>query len=1279
MKSFGLKIYQISKWLLLIFLLLVALVNIGGRVLLANAELFRDQIEQQLADYGIRGVVLDNISAHWQGLQPVLNIEGGSLSIPGRSHALSVSALELRVKLVSSLIRGELVLESFYSHIEKLVLVRDKKGDWWLNDIPLTAHDSLTSALDIYVFFQRLPTFVDIDIGLIQLRDLRHGVDYLVQQGRLRSSRKQRDLSLELSANLPSTLGKKFHLILKGNSLQQKLYVEASQLNLRQLLQLTLVEKNYLRQAQLDFRGWAELDKFKILNIVSTADVSRLEFDSKSAGSASYGFSVLQTAQHNERGWNLSAQLKNVKKGTQSMGDYKVQLALDKNAHTPTLWLNAIDLPVATSLLAQLDPVQPYLQKLIASGAQGQVKDVTVQLDLENPAQSLLGLNFERVKIKRIDSLPGVNYIDGALLYAQGRAQLTMLSDNLQLDFGDFFRAPLQLGRVSASANARIDGDKILLQVPAVEIDLVDGKVQARMWMEKQGDGSPYLFIRSQYQNARVTAVSRYLPVKIMPPGVVKWLDKSLLGGDIEQGDFIYHGRLKKPSQLQKERAGLMHAAFTANNPRVDYLPDWPIISSGKGRVDFINAGLKLNFHGSRLAQSGIDKLDLEIADFHRAGIKINAQTKLPADVLLDTLGKLPLLKPAAIFQQQAQKISGLVESQVHIEIPLSERYPGKLQVNASARLENVSVSVPQWMIELEKINGDIKIKNENISAQNITGQFYGDKVNIDISFDQKTRRTVFDLAGEIHSPTLLKLAPDFLRKPVSGISAWQATVSLAHQPSVQNPLLRFSAQSALQGTALNFPQPLQKESAQKQLVVFNGELVPETAFYFKLDMTDLLLADGRINLQPGASQSLQYLNVGLQDKDELAPGIEGITVAGHAAELNIGDWFEYIKQYFPSSEENSDPFLKQLNSIDLKLDRLMIGKQQALQAHIKLYNNGKNLKGSIDSSLTQGLFALPYQMTGDDPLVAQLDFIKLKKTSSSQKFDPQIDDMPNLLIKSRIISYEKMQVNDFVLSTRNEGNIFVIEQLDFSRDQVQLKSSGHWEYQPSGNEHFSVFNIGVKGRNFGKAIKELGLGESIQGGKVDFNGQIGWGGSLFNINWPSLIGEVQLTLKDGYLKDVDPGAGRFVGLLSFSALPKRLFLDFGDVVKDGMQFDTIKGRFSIKGEIMTTDNASLDSVAAKVRIKGDTNLRRQTYNQTMIITPKIGDTLPLLGAITAGNAVGWGLLLLQKIFKKPIDKSVQIEYKVSGSWEDPNIELVAEKKLETDSNEKNFFYDGGQ
>jgi len=189
--------------------------------------------------------------------------------------------------------------------------------------------------------------------------------------------------------------------------------------------------------------------------------------------------------------------------------------------------------------------------------------------------------------------------------------------------------------------------------------------------------------------------------------------------------------------------------------------------------------------------------------------------------------------------------------------------------------------------------------------------------------------------------------------------------------------------------------------------------------------------------------------------------------------------------------------------------------------------------------------------------------------------------------------------------------------------------------------------------------VNNLGLGETIKNGKVVFNGQIGWGGELFDMNWETLIGEVTLNLKDGYLRNIDPGAGRFVGLLSLNALPKRLFLDFGDVVKEGMQFNSIRGKFTLAGEILKTDNASMDSVSAKIKIKGNTNLRHQTYDQTMIIIPNVGDTLPLLGTLAAGSTVGWGLLLLQKIFKKPIEKSVEIEYKVTGGWNDPDVKLI--------------------
>jgi uncharacterized protein YhdP len=60
-----------------------------------------------------------------------------------------------------------------------------------------------------------------------------------------------------------------------------------------------------------------------------------------------------------------------------------------------------------------------------------------------------------------------------------------------------------------------------------------------------------------------------------------------------------------------------------------------------------------------------------------------------------------------------------------------------------------------------------------------------------------------------------------------------------------------------------------------------------------------------------------------------------------------------------------------------------------------------------------------------------------------------------------------------------------------------------------------------------------------------------------------------------------------------------------------------------------------------------------------MRVTPNIRQTLPLLGAVAVSTTVGWGLLLLQNLFKTVIDDAVEIEYRVTGSWDDPQIELL--------------------
>ena len=192
-----------------------------------------------------------------------------------------------------------------------------------------------------------------------------------------------------------------------------------------------------------------------------------------------------------------------------------------------------------------------------------------------------------------------------------------------------------------------------------------------------------------------------------------------------------------------------------------------------------------------------------------------------------------------------------------------------------------------------------------------------------------------------------------------------------------------------------------------------------------------------------------------------------------------------------------------------------------------------------------------------------------------------------------------------------------------------------------------------------GLSLAALGIGDSMDYVYINMDGQIRWSGELLHMDWDSLTGDARLEITDGVLKNVDPGSGRFVGLMSLSALPRRLALDFKDVLLEGMQFDKISGIYKIEGENMYSVNTKMEGTSAEVKISGRIGLRQQDYDQTMLVIPKIRQTLPLIGGLAAGSTIGWGLLILQNLFKKAIDKSVEVEYKVTGPWDNPQIDLV--------------------
>jgi uncharacterized protein YhdP len=154
-----------------------------------------------------------------------------------------------------------------------------------------------------------------------------------------------------------------------------------------------------------------------------------------------------------------------------------------------------------------------------------------------------------------------------------------------------------------------------------------------------------------------------------------------------------------------------------------------------------------------------------------------------------------------------------------------------------------------------------------------------------------------------------------------------------------------------------------------------------------------------------------------------------------------------------------------------------------------------------------------------------------------------------------------------------------------------------------------------------------------------------------------ALSGTDGVNIGAGSLDELDPGAGRVYGLLSFTALPRRLSLDFSDVFDKGFGFDQIAGNFRLLNGDAFTCNLTLTGPAADVGIIGRAGLEKRDYDQAAVVSANVGGTLPIAGFFLGGPQVAAALLVFTQVFKNPLKGVGQVFYSVKGSWDEPAIE----------------------
>jgi uncharacterized protein YhdP len=389
-----------------------------------------------------------------------------------------------------------------------------------------------------------------------------------------------------------------------------------------------------------------------------------------------------------------------------------------------------------------------------------------------------------------------------------------------------------------------------------------------------------------------------------------------------------------------------------------------------------------------------------------------------------------------------------------------------------------------------------------------------------------------------------------------------------------------------------------------------------------------------------------------MQNKTE-AKEQNALSIKGSLPECDLYTWLQIAAK---NRELTNLPI-----NLDLLIDKLNIFDNQFHAVSLrynsqdnKIYLNSDKIAGVVKLSNNES----PVKLDFDKIIIDGVEQIK----SKSQELTP--DNLPtvefkceNMILKGNTVGWIK-----FNLIPKPYG--YDIKDVSIENENFDLQGNGQWNMLDKQTTHF-IGNI--TGRNIGNLFEDWGLGRSIKRGSGNIAFTFNWNGSPIDFKFADTVGDVNLDIVSGHIRGVNPGFGRVIGLLSLDNIQRRLKLDFSDFVGKGFAFDKLQTVFNINHGTLHTEGIFIDGPSAYIALTGDAYIKTKQINFKMGVVPKMGSSLPLAAAITAGPVIGAAFLILGKAagHKEDFKKIPRYGYNVTGTWENPEIHEIKKEKRE--------------
>ncbi len=973
--------------------------------------------------------------------------------------------------------------------------------------------------------------------------------------------------------------------------------------------------------------------------------------------------------------WSTS----NTKNPDTSLTDIELKFAIPNTSNefthlsiqTPHLKLEPIN-----QLALSLPLPSQWLKTLRDLAIHGEVKDLVAKYNYHpstldklkssiNPQPTIEFHGMLRgVGWNEIASLiPGIQNLNGEISGTDSSGHIIINSPQIRVQAGDFITAKnLDFEEAKGTLDWHHNNDKSL------DVQLSDLVIANKM-LSLQGavkyilpvkGGKGKINLNMSLNNTQLPYLMNLLPNTISVEAL-KYIQGTIIDGTLASGNITIEGD-PKDIPFSKESSSKFLISSQFKNVTFRPLPTRNEIPGEWLPIEKVDATLSIK-NELLTVQIPTGQFKNTIAKNFNVAMNLKSQpTRLEVNGNVNGLAsdftKYILASPIGFkYKESLDTLDMSGDASLKLSILETFQASNPTRVQADLSLTNNQIrfkDLPAGNIS----TGNVLLDQKGIKTINILGNWLGGPIAV------KSNNKLIEVAGNLDASKLMEavgVAVPGLNKSVKNYLKG----NLNYQSSFTTDSGSFTNATSfdLRQVQLDFPEPIVKSMGTPmlgnlKLSANNGVL----DWQFKLD--NLIQSTGSVKDDLVMKHALAIGNTLLPQVDK------GLKIHLDVASLNMDKLNQLLeKPKKIDSLDDAKSLSKEVPPIDIqaKIKTLFIANKKIEDLTLFAAHNQNQWKASVSSPLAVGELEWLDSSINHSAGVLKAKFSKLtipnneSKESISRGIEKSSEQMPELDI----------QVNDFALGNKHFGelnvlatakeNTWILQKLNIKNPNGIFDATGKWEFKANNEPSRTYLDFVVTSNNTGELLSSLGYAEVLANGKSNLSGAISWAGAPFAFSTKTLNGNLKFDVENGKVLQVDTGAARLLGILSLQGLFKFATLNFsgsvGEVLTTGTSFDKVSASASIRRGNLQTKDFEMMTTPAKISMSGEVNLNQETQDLRVIIYPRINLGSAGLAVLYFTNPIiGLGTMLGQYLLSSGVNKALQSDYLIQGSWQNPEV-----------------------